>query len=271
MRRLCATILLILGCIVIASYAEGHFHTYLPPTDNGYARPGQPVRWDYFWGHPYEMVVFDAERPTVYAWPPSGEREEVVVESSEVTDPLTGDQRRGYIFTYAPRELGDTWLVLEAPPYAVEEEGLIWQDYLKQCVHVLAESGWDSRIGLPIELVPLTRPYGIEAGFAFTARAYLHGAPLPNATVEIEKYNGFHVPEDALPRDQFGTEDVPMITRTAKTDVNGYVTHTLDEPGWWVIAVEAENGVVTHEGEQYPRVLRGCLWVPVQPATALSK
>jgi len=264
MRRNTVTLFVLAGLTMAGGIAFGHFHTFWPDTPNGYAQLGQEVVWQYFWGHPYELIVFDTPLPNVYAVPPSGERGTVKVKPEKMKDAHTGKIRKTYALSYTPESIGDTWIVLEGQPVLIEEEGEAVQDYVKQCLHVMAEVGWDKRLGLPIEMVPLTRPYGLEEGFSFTARAYLDGKPLPDATVEIEKLNGFYVGEDALPTDQFGREDVPMITRVAKTDVNGYVTYTLDEPGWWMVSVSAESGQVDIGGEEYPRVLRGGLWVHVE-------
>jgi cobalt/nickel transport protein len=257
-------LVLTVALLSAAGAAFGHFHTFWPDSPNGYGQLGRPTQWRYFWGHPYEVIIFDAEPPVVYAVTPDGERAEVAVRPVETEDPDTGEARRAFTFEYTPQVLGDTWLVVEAPAYAIEEEGEAVQDCVKQCVHVMAEDGWEARLGLPIEVVPLTRPYGLEAGFAFTARAYLDGEPLADAPVEIEKFNGSYVAADELPTDQFGNEDVPMITRAARTDADGYVTYTLDEPGWWMISVSAEAGTVQAAGEELPRVLRGGLWVNVQ-------
>ncbi|MGD2174267.1 MAG: DUF4198 domain-containing protein [Candidatus Brocadiaceae bacterium] len=261
----------LLVCCVFVGAVSAHFHTFWPDSPNGYGRPGQRVSWQYFWGHPYELIIFDAREPNVRAVTPDGGTVQLTPEPTEVRDPATGSTRRAFTFSYTPEALGDTWIVLEAPPLPIEEEGEAVKDYVKQCVHVMAERGWDEPVGLPVEMVPLTRPYGLEEGFAFTARALLNGEPLPDAAVEIEKFNGFYVDEEMLPTDQFGTEDVPMITRAAKTDAGGYVTATLDEPGWWVISVSAESGTVSLEGETYPRVLRGCLWVHVEKKLTLEK
>ena len=271
MGRQTALLCGLVGLVLVGGSAFGHFHTIVPDSPNGYAVPGGEVACRYFWGHPYEMILFDAREPVVYAVAPSGAREKVAVRPTQTKDEETGELRKTFSLSYTPEEIGDTWLVLEAPPYPIEEEGEAVQDCVKQCVHVLAEDGWDARLGLPIELVPLTRPYGLEPGFAFTVRAYLDGKPLADAACEIEKFNGFHVTAEMLPRDQFGNEDVPMITRVAKTDANGYMTCTLDEPGWWVIAVMAESGEVSVAGKAYPRVLRGCLWVHVDEAFTVGE
>jgi cobalt/nickel transport protein len=257
--------------LCLCGLAHGHFHTLWPNSPNGYGRLGEVITWQYFWGHPYEMILFDAQQPVCYVATPDGERLGIPPTPTEMEDPLTGEMRRAFTFSHAPESIGDSWLVLEPPPYPIEEEGQAVQDYVKQCIHVMAEVGWDAELGLPIELVPLTRPYGLEPGFAFTARAYLDGEPLPDAMVEIEKFNGFHVAAEAVPKDQFGLENVPMVTRKAKTDANGYVTCTLDEPGWWMVAVSAEGSAVTIGKVQYPCVLRGCLWVHVEEEFTAGK
>jgi cobalt/nickel transport protein len=256
--------------VLAGGVALGHFHTYWPDSPNGYATLGGQVTWQYFWGHPYEFVVFDAEAPQVHAVAPDGSRTALTPEPKAMADPETGGERSAFAFSYTPQAIGDHWIVLDAPPYLIEEEGEAVQDSVKQCLHVMAEVGWDRRLGLPVELVPLTRPYGLEAGFAFSARAYLDGEPLAGATVEIEKFNGFPVPAGKLPTDQFGVEDVPMITRTAKTDALGYITYTLDEPGWWMVSVSAQSGTVEVEGTGYPRVMRGGLWVHVEEPFAVA-
>jgi cobalt/nickel transport protein len=271
MKRSGALLLTVLGMLLTGGIALGHFHTFWPDGPNGYAKLGEEIVYQYFWGHPYEMILFDAKAPTAYVVAPDGEREPVSLEPVEMEDPETGLPRAAFRLRYTPENIGDSWLVLEAPPYPIEEEGEAVQDYVKQCIHVMAEQGWDSELGLPVELVPLTRPYGLEPGFAFTARAYMGGEPMAGATVEIEKFNGFHVGEEMLPTDQFGMEDVPMITRVAKTDAFGYVTYTLDEPGWWMISVSAESGTAAVEGEEYPRVLRGGLWVHVDEEFSVGR
>jgi cobalt/nickel transport protein len=251
--------------------ALAHFHTYWPDSPNGYGKLGAEVRWQYFWGHPYEYVIFDAEEPECYAVTPEGDRQPLALEPTELRDPGSGRVRRSYSWSYTPRSIGDIWIVVEAPPYLIEEEGEAVQDYVKQCLHVMAEDGWDRRLELPIELVPLTRPYGLEEGFAFTARAFMDGEPLAGAAVEIEKFNGFHLAAGDLPKGPFGNEDVPMITRTAKTDKDGYVTYTLDEEGWWMVSVAARSGSAQIGDEQYPLTLRGGLWVYVNEETSVGE
>jgi len=260
---LCAITLavLVFGSIGVV---EAHFHTFWPDNENGYGRRGKEIIWQYFWGHPYEYIIFDAQKPNFYVIRPDGKRDEVKLSEVQMRDEETGQLRRAYEVRYTPTAIGDSWLCLEAPLYFLEEEGLFWKDYVKQCIHILAEKGWDTPVGMEAEIVPVTRPYGMEEGFVFKGQALFKGRPLAGANVEIEKFYGLYVKAENLPTDQYGRENVPMITRVTKTDVNGYVVYTLDEPGWWMISVSVEDGEAEHLGKKYPIEKRGGLWVYVE-------
>ncbi len=244
--------------------ALAHFHTFWPQVEGCYGKTGDGVRWQYFWGHPYEMIIYDAQPAKFFVRTSQGGREPVALQEASLTDPATGKARRAYALEYKPVAPGDYWLCLEAPAYFIPEEKVFWQDYIKEIWHVMAQKGWDEPVGLEMEIVPLTRPYGWPAGSVFKAQALFKGKPLKGAQVEIEKFNGFYVSKDKLPKDRLGDENEPLMTRALKTDGQGYLVFTLDSPGWWVIAVSQEDGKKTHEGKEYPVEKRGCLWVYVE-------
>ncbi|RLA88725.1 MAG: hypothetical protein DRG20_05685 [Deltaproteobacteria bacterium] len=265
MKRIIRSFIIIIAfSFIFASFSSAHFQTFWPDNNNGYAKRGKMVTWQYFWGHPYEFVVFDAKKPNFYVVTPKGSKENVEMKQNMMKDEATGKLRKAYKIKYTPKYLGDSWLCLEAPLYFVEEEGVFLKDYAKEVIHVIAEDGWDKPVGMEIEMVPLTRPYGIEEGFVFVAQALFNGKPLSNGYVEIEKFNGFHIKEENIPKDQYGNENVPMVTRVAKTDLNGYVTYTLDEPGWWMICVYHKDGEKVVKGKHYPIIKRGGIWVHVE-------
>jgi len=244
--------------------AEAHFQVLWPTSGNGYGQRGRPITWHYFWGHPYEKIIFDTQRPKVYIVRPDGQRDPVEIRETETKDEETGLRRRTFQIVYTPTSLGDSYLCLEAPPYFIPEEGLFWKDYVKQCLHVRAERGWERPVGMEMEIVPLTRPYGMEEGAVFKGQVLYQGKPLANAEVEIEKFNGFYVKEDALPLDPYGQENLPLITKVSRTDLNGYLTYTLDEPGWWIISVRHRAGLTVHEGKRYPLEKRAGFWLYIE-------
>ena len=223
-----------------------HFNTIIP--DKTDVRRGTTVNFTYFWGHPYEHIVFDTEMPKAL---------KVLTPDNKTVDIKPQKDGQQLKFSYKPAQLGDHILYCDAPAYFIEEEELFWQDHVKQVIHVMAQSGWDRKTGQIIEIVPLIRPYGIEPGFVFVGQAFLEGEPLEGASVEIEKYWPKAPNEDDLP-------DETMITRVAKTGPNGLIMYTLDEPGWWVIAVSAEHGEMEHDGKSYPVEVRGLFWIHVE-------
>src|SRR5438132_9819308 len=115
----------------------------------------------------------------------------------------------------------------------MEEEQEFWQDTVKVVLHVQAQKGWDVSTGSGSEIVPLTRPYGLQPGMAFQAVVHQSSQKANGgAFIEIERYNA--TPPRKLPSDE-------QITRTVKTDGNGVLTCTLTDPGWWSITAQREG------------------------------
>src|SRR5262249_16731889 len=152
---------------------------------------------------------------------------------------------------------GDYVFVLHSAPIWMKEEQEFLQDTVKVVLHVQVQKGWDAAAPLPFDILPLSRPYGLQPGMVFQAQVRLgssahHPRAFAGGLVEIEHYNV--VPPTMLPPDE-------QITRTAKTDPNGVVTCTLTEPGWWCITAQRDGGKKTHDGKEYPLKERATLWV----------
>ncbi|OGP71704.1 MAG: hypothetical protein A2Y80_09160, partial [Deltaproteobacteria bacterium RBG_13_58_19] len=247
--------------LIFSGVAAAHFQVYWPLVPGCYGKPGEPVTWQYFWGEPYEMKIYDAAEPKFFMFTPDKEKEPVVVKKIQLQDQEKGEMRQAYELEYTPEEPGDYYLCLESPPNFIPEEKVFRQDYVKEIWHVVNEKGWDQTVGLELEIVPITRPYGWPAGSVFQGKALFKGKPLKGAKVEIEKFHGFYISPDNYPKDRFGEENAPLITRVTRSDAQGYLFCTLDSPGWWIISVSHPDGNKTREGKPYPVEKRGCLWV----------
>jgi cobalt/nickel transport protein len=234
-----------------AAPAPAHFHMLLPETAS--ARKGEAVRFVYQWGHPFEHQLFDAEPPAGLAvLTPHGKRADLASALEKGTAP-GGDGKNRTVFRlrFTPEQRGDHVFLLTCPPVWMEEEQEFLQDAVKVVLHIQAQAGWDAAVG-GFELVPLTRPYGLQPGMVFQAQAVAEGKPLPGALVEVERYNP--APPKELPADEH-------ITRTARTDPNGVVTCTLPEAGWWCVTAQADGGTKERNGKPYPVRRRATLWV----------
>ncbi len=189
MKRLLSGALIVWVMAGFPGAASAHFHTLWPKVEGCYGKPGEPVVWQYFWGHPFEMIIYDAEKPGFFMAGPDGKKESVALKETKMKDPESGQERRAYEVEYKPPAPGDYYLCLEAQPVFITEEKLFWQDFVKEPWHVMAEKGWDRKIGQEVEIVPLTRPYGWPPNSVFKAQALFKGKPLKGETVEIEKFN----------------------------------------------------------------------------------
>src|SRR5262245_59773292 len=241
-----------------ASPAAAHFNMLLPEKPS--AKRGEPLSLVYQWGHPFEHQLFDAPLPeklTVHT------PDNKVVDSLKTLQKFTaaaGDKKvTAYRLAFTPEQRGDYLFVLQTPAIRMEEDQEFLQDTVKVVLHVQAEKDWDAATGNGIDLVPLTRPYGLQAGMVFQVQATAAGKPLAGAVVEIERYNP--VPPKELPPDEH-------ITRTAKTDPNGVVTCNLPEPGWWGITAQQNVGQRERNGKKYPVRQRATFWVFVDDRVA---
>jgi cobalt/nickel transport protein len=235
--------------------AQGHYQMLLPETPS--AKRDQPVTVLYQWGHPFEHQLFDAPAPQeVFVIEPGGKRTDLSkrLEALKVRG-AEGKPVTAYRFRFTPQERGDFVVVLHTRPIWMPEEKVYFEDTARVVIHVQDQDGWDAATGRDFELVPLTRPYGLEPGLVFQAQVLQAGKAAAGLLVEIERYNP--TPPKVLPPDE-------QITRTARTDPNGIVTYTLPEAGWWAVTALRPGGQYEHQGKSYPVRLRTTLWVFVE-------
>lgn len=222
----------------------GHYNMLLP--DSATTKKDARLNLTYQWGHPFEHQLFDAPEPrNLFVLDPAGKK-------TELKPTLIKGPKRRFSFQYTPSQRGDHTFMLSTPPIWMEEDQEFLQDTVKVVVHVQTQKGWDQATGKGFELVPLTRPYGLQPGMVFQVQVQLSGTPVPRALVEIERYNP--VPPKKLPPDE-------QITRTVKTDPGGVATCTLTESGWWCITAQRDGGKEERNGKSYPVRQRTTLWV----------
>jgi cobalt/nickel transport protein len=213
--------------------------------DTPMAKIDQPVLVWFAVGHPYEQDYEDAEKP----------HKVIVVTPTSKTIEITNTLKKGIfeerkekpaIWTtqYSPKQKGDFVFALDTKTIFGRRKQA-YQDYLKTVLHVDRQNGWRQRSGQPLEIVPLTRPYGLEEGFVFTGQLLKGDEPVSGVEVLLEPFLE-KVPDlDNLPAE-------PFITRSVVTDPNGVFSYTLPTAGWWIVAAYVENiGSVQHQDQTY--------------------
>ena len=236
--------------------ASAHFNFFLP--DEWSMEQARENSVEIIWGHPYEGIYFDP--PAMInssVLKPDGTKESLDAREISVTGaegPVKGRE-----ISFTPAIKGDHIVYADFEALVVEEEEVAWEDHVKAVIHHKTSGGWDQRTGQIMEILPLTRPYGLEEGFVFSGQVLYDGQPLGDAPVEIEKYYEVGVCTDEnLPPE-------PMVTRETRSDPNGIFSFTLDEPGVWVVC--ASNTVGTIEG--HDRDIRGILMINMEEGASL--
>ncbi len=151
---------------------------------------------------------------------------------------------------------GDYMFCLVPEPYFEPEEEAYIKQNTKLIVNVGGEPGtWMEPVGLPAEIVPLSKPYDRWTGNVFQGKVLLHGKPVPGAEIEIEYLN--HKPlldqkafakqaEVEAPQDSFALQ-------TIYADSNGVFTFGIPRAGWWGFAALDLDPEYTYKGKKCSR------------------
>lgn len=244
--------LFLIGAWLFPAAVLAHLHCLIP--DRPALKAGERAGVFLFFGHPFEREFERMERPeALKLHAPGGAVTDLlpslVPEKARGPD---GKEVTAFRAEFEAGERGDYLIAFTSPlRFEGEEEGFT-QDHGRATVHVQAQRGWERLVGHPLEVAPLTRPYGLPRGSTFLARALLDGQPLEGAAVEVERYNP--APPAKLPEGEF-------ITRAARSGPGGLIACTLDEAGWWGVTVTRRHGARTRDGKEYPLTLRSTLWV----------
>lgn len=92
------------------------------------------------------------------------------------------------------------------------------------------QDGWDKPAGLPFEIVPQSRPFGLCVGMLFTGQVLLDGKPVPGALMEATRLNPELKEGRRIPATPYHA--VQMF----KANEQGVFSFVCPTPGWWAFA-----------------------------------
>ncbi|MFO7760630.1 MAG: DUF4198 domain-containing protein [Thermodesulfobacteriota bacterium] len=243
---LCCQLLLLFPSIP----ASAHFGMVIP-SDNIITWEDKSLELELSFSHPFEGQGMDMARPEKF----------YVVKDGKHTDLLGSLQEtrimegQAWQTVYKVKRPGVYQFVLEPQPYWEEAEGLSIIHYTKTLVAAFgAEQGWKEPVGLPVEIIPMLRPFGNYAGNTFTGKVVRAGEPVPWAEVEVEYYDSGN---------RYQAPTAYHITQVVQADEQGIFSFTCPEEGWWGFAAlsEADYKLKNPAGEERPVELGAVLWV----------
>jgi cobalt/nickel transport protein len=221
--------------------------------------------------HPFDNgYTMDMGTPEAfYVVAQRGEAEPRTTDLLQYLEPIewSGVETKAKAFLARPprtvtRSLGDYTFVLRPAPYYEEQEDKYIQQITKTVVNVGGLPGaWDAPLGLPVEIVPLDKPYANWVGGVFRAVVLANGEPVPHAEVEVEYLN--HEPQIAEKRfDPAGKVTAPQDsfkTLSIRADAMGQIMIGLPKAGWWgLCALDLDDGL-QHEGKELS--VDAVLWI----------
>jgi cobalt/nickel transport protein len=243
-----ALIALILTFFV--SSAQAHFGMIIPSDDIVSKEDSKKLRIEVKFIHPFEGHYMEMAKPRAFGVLINGRKHDLL-------SALKAGKVKGFTVwetIYRVKRPGDHIFYVEPAPYWEPAEEIFIIHYTKVVVNALGmEEGWDTEVGLPAEIVPLTRPYGLWAGNVFQGIVKVNGKPVPYAEVEVEYYN--QDGKTKAPSD-------PYITQVIKADKNGVFTYAMPKAGWWGFAALTEADYkLKHKGREYPVETGAVIWV----------
>lgn len=242
------------AALALPAAAHAHFQEIIPSVDIVAENGDRNVALELTFTHPMEMgPVMEMAAPKQFGVLADGKKQDL---SARLTPVKKGEGKTAYGASYKIGTPGDYVFYVEPAPYWEPAEGKYIIHYAKVVVDFASGEGWDKLVGLPVEIEPLVRPYGLWTGNQFRGVVRKNGKPVPFAEIEVEWRNDGSV---KAPAD-------PFITQVIKADASGQFSYTMPRAGWWGFAalVDGDKPMKAPDGKPAKVELGGLIWVKTQ-------
>lgn len=248
-----SAVLTLVGSLALGAPAHAHFGIILPSQSMAMQPEEAALTLKVAFAHPFAQTGMTMEKPKEFYVCANDQKVDLL--PSLRSAKLLGED--AWTASYHIQRPGVYTFAMTPTPYYESAEDRLIIHYVKTVVGAYgAEDGWDIALGLPMEIVPLTRPFGNYAGNSFTGLVLKHGQPLPHAVVEVEFFNGE------------GTYVAPneyFVTQRLFTDANGVFTFAVPWAGWWGFAALSDGTSIVLDGKATATELGGVLWSQFVP------
>ncbi len=243
------------ACVAVAvcllgAPAFAHFGMLIPSKATVSKADPRTVDMQISFSHPMEVVGMDMAKPKAYGVVAGSSKEDLL----GTLKPIQVMGKAAWASPYTLKKPGVYIFHMEPEPYWEPAEDAFIVHYTKVVVPAFGdEEGWDKEVGQKIEIVPLTRPFGLYAGNVFQGIVMLDGKRMPYAEVEIEFYNQ---EEKAEAPNEY------LVTQVVKTDRNGVFTYAVPKAGWWgFAALTTADFKLKKDGKDKAVEIGGVIWV----------
>lgn len=234
----------ILIMLFLAIFANAHFLTLLPSTDNVSNKKQAQITLDAMFIHPFEQTGMNMEKPFgIYV---NSKNNPLSLQATKTFD------HKSWKSSYTIKRPGVYKFFVQPKAYFEPSE----EKYISHVPKVIVsayglEDGWDEPLGLKYEIIPMVKPFALYSGNIFTGKVLHNGKAASNVEVEVELFNEFSL---KAPSDSF-------ITQVVKTNKNGEFSFVMNHKGWWGFAALIEEGQKEYKGKKYPIENGALLWI----------
>lgn len=222
-------------------------------------RPGDVPVHLIFWHPMSNGLVMDLDRPQEFFALHNGERIDLLDTLTETTFQGAENSARALRGSVPVKRSGDYVIVTVPQPFYEEAEDIYIQQFTKSYLNRNGlPTDWVQPVGLPVEIMPLVKPYNVVAGSTFTGQVLREGEPAAGIEVEVE----FMAAE---PDTTTGTAKPATIAPppggsiVVLTDANGTFTFGIPRAGHWGFAALKAGPVTEHDGK--PLSQDAVIWI----------
>jgi cobalt/nickel transport protein len=253
MKKKHVYLLAIAAVLVMSGSASAHFGMLIPSQATVSKADPKTVDLQVSFSHPMEMVGMEMAKPKAFGVMAGGSKEDLLGSLK----PIQVMGKAAWSSQYTIKKPGVYIFHMEPEPYWEPAEDSFIVHYTKVVMPAFGdEEGWDKEVGHKIEIIPLTRPFGLYAGNVFQGVVMLDGKKMPYAEVEIEFYNRENKVE--APTEY-------MVTQVVKSDRNGVFTYAVPKAGWWgFAALTTADSKIRKDGKDKAVEIGGVIWVYFQ-------
>jgi cobalt/nickel transport protein len=247
------TMLAVVLVFMVSGPVFAHFGMLIPSKATVSKADPKTVDIQISFSHPFEIKGMDMAKPKAFGVMSGGSKEDLL----GTLKPIRVMGKAAWSSQVTLKRPGVYIFYMDPEPYWESAEDSFISHYTKVVVPAFGdEAGWDKEVGQKIEIVPLTRPFGLYAGNVFQGIVKVDGKPSADAEVEIEFYNRDNKAE--APTEY-------MVTQSVKADHNGVFTYAVPKAGWWgFAALTTADFKIKKDGKDKAVEIGGVIWVYFQ-------
>ncbi len=253
-----------LALLLVSTSAMAHFQLIYTP--DSALEKSTIIPFKIVFTHPFEAGhTMDMGIPEKFIVRHKDQVQDITNTLTPITWTSLTNSGKAYERAYKLRGMGDWVFALSPAPYYEANEDAYIQQFTKTVINIAgAPTDWDAELGLPAEIIPLDKPYGLWAGNVFRGIVKGNGKPIPFAEIEVEFLN--HKPD--MKANKFAKEaaaEAPQdafVTQTIKANENGEFMYKIPHAGWWGFAALGAGPQDEYKGKELSQ--DAVIWVQAQ-------